>query len=239
MAEKTRTTTRKVKDKWRSKAWYNVMAPDMFNRAKIAESFTDDAEKLVGRVTEVTVQEMTGDFMKAHIKMRFKVRTIIGSEAYTDFVGHVLTSDYIRRLTRRKRTKTDLAVDVELKDGFVVRVKPMAITEQRIQSSQQTAIRNIMRSALLEMGRTSTLDEFVKKMISGEMSRDMAKAAKSIHPIQRVEIRRSEVITMGILPEIKPLPGERPEEAPPQAPEEQRPVEAEVSGSSDPDIEQS
>lgn len=230
MAEKTRTTTRKVKDKWRSKAWYNVMAPDMFNRAKIAESFTDDAGKLVGRVTDVTVQEMTGDFRMAHIKLRFKVRTIIGSEAYTDFVGHMLTSDYIRRLTRRKRTKTDLTVDVSLKDGFVVRVKPMAITERRIQSSQETTIRNIMRSTLLEMGKTSTLDEFVKKMISSDMSKDLAKAAKPIHPIRRVEIRKSEVMVVGTLPEIKPLPGEQKngDEASPQAPDTQQPVEADT-----------
>ena len=209
-AQQARSTTRKVKDKWRSKAWFSVMAPDMFNRAKIAETMADTPEGLVGRVAEVTVQELTGDFMRAHIKMSFRIRTIIGTEAHTDFVGHELTSDYIRRMTRRKRTKTDMAIDVPLKDGFILRVKPMAITEKRIQSAQQTVIRNIMCNLLATRGQNSTIDEFVKLMISGDLAKELSRSAKPIQPMLRVEIRKSEVVKVGILPEIKPLPGEQP-----------------------------
>ena len=50
------------KDKWKSKSWYGVMAPDMFDRQKVAETVCDEPEKLIGRVAEVTVQDITGDF---------------------------------------------------------------------------------------------------------------------------------------------------------------------------------
>ena len=68
MAEKTqpKTAARKVKDKWKSKNWYTVIAPDMFNRMKLAETLVDEPDKMLGRILEVTVQELTGDFAKAY-----------------------------------------------------------------------------------------------------------------------------------------------------------------------------
>src|SRR5437773_786845 len=119
MAEKkSRAAARKIKDKWKAKVWYNLLAPEMFNKQALGETPTDDPGKLVGRVTEVTVQDLTGDFAKMHIKLAFRVDHVQGQDALTQFVGHDMTSDYIRRLTRRKRTRTDLTVDVVTKDGW-------------------------------------------------------------------------------------------------------------------------
>ena len=225
MAEKTekKTTARKVKDKWKSKNWYTVIAPDMFNRMKLAETLVDEPDKMLGRILEVTVQELTGDFAKTHIKLLFKVNRIAGTEAHTEFVGHDLTSDYIRRMTRRKRSKADITIDIVTKDEFHIRVKPMAISERRIQSSQKTAIRNNMKVALIEWAKNVTIDEYVKAVISGDMIRELSKSCKPIQPMNRVEVRRSEVMKIGIIPEIKPGPGEMPA-AEGAAPAEQTPV---------------
>lgn len=192
----SRTTTRKVKDKWRSKEWYRVLAPDMFNNAQIAETLSDDREKVMGRVTEVTMQDLTGDFSKMHIKLLFKVYEVNGFDAHTRFIGHTLTSDYIRRLTRRKHSKTDGVFDVLTKDKAMIRIKPMAVTEKRIQVSQQQAIRGIMGDVLNREAAKSLASEFIREMISGNISKDILKACKPIYPLKRVEIRRSEVIRL-------------------------------------------
>ncbi|HUR68586.1 MAG TPA: 30S ribosomal protein S3ae, partial [Candidatus Thermoplasmatota archaeon] len=97
----SRTAVRKVKDKWKAKQWYNIRAPPMYNGAIIAETLADEGDKLMGRVAEATLQDLTGDFSKMHIKMKFKVQAVRGNECATKFAGHELTSDYIRRLTRR------------------------------------------------------------------------------------------------------------------------------------------
>ena len=102
---------RKSKDKWKMKEWYNVHAPRMFNETVIGETPAADPEFLIGRQSEVTVQDLTGDFSKMHIKLRFKIVGYDGHEAKTELIGHDLTSDYVRRLTRRKKTKTDHVVD--------------------------------------------------------------------------------------------------------------------------------
>src|SRR5207247_2583041 len=53
MAEKkSRAAARKIKDKWKAKVWYNLLAPEMFNKQLLGETPTDTPDKLVGRVTE-------------------------------------------------------------------------------------------------------------------------------------------------------------------------------------------
>ncbi len=197
MAPKTRGSSRKVKDKWKSKEWYKLHAPRMFNEAEIGETPSADPAFILGRTVEVTVQELTGDYSKMNIKLKFKVSDVDGYDAKTVFVGHELTSEYVRRLTRRKKTKTDHVVDVTTKDGFVLRVKPMSIADRRIQSSQEDAMRRILAETLLQMGKDNNLSDLIKAVISGDMSKDLAKACRVIIPIKRIEIRKTEVLSMG------------------------------------------
>ena len=224
MAQKVRATAKKVKDRWRAKEWYKIYAPDMFSKMQLGETPGDVPENVMGRVTEATVQDLTGDFSKMHIKIKFRVTDVRGLDAFTVFAGHDLTNDYVRRLTRRKRTKTDAVVDVRTKDGWKVRVKPMAVSEQRIQSSQETAIRNIMVSETARVASGVTIGEFVRMLIMGELSRAVSDASKIIVPIKRIEIRRSEVLEVGKLPE----PGEAPIVAPQEEPAAEQAPEAPV-----------
>jgi len=195
--KKTKGTSRKIKDKWKAKEWYKLHAPRMFNEVEIGETPSADPNSLYGRTVEVTVQELTGDYSKMHIKLKFKVTDVDGYDAKTAFVGHSLTSEYVRRLTRRKKTKTDHVVDITTKDGFVLRVKPMSIAERRIQTSQEDAMRSIMGTTLIEMGKVMTLSEIIKSIVSGEMAKDLAKACRVVIPIKRIEVRKTEVLSSG------------------------------------------
>lgn len=226
---------RKVRDKWKAKEWYTIHAPRMFNEAEIGETPSADPEYVIGRTVEVTVQDLTGDFSKMHIKLRFKVTSVDGHDAKTEFIGHDLTSDYVRRLTRRKKTKTDHVVDVVTKDGFSYRIKTMAIADKRIQSSQEDAMRRVIGETLVQMGQEQTLSQLVKAIVSGDLAKDLAKACRIVIPIKRIEIRKTEVMANGdsepesIMPET--VVEESEEEAPaeePAAEEAEAPAEEKV-----------
>ncbi|MDR3283081.1 MAG: 30S ribosomal protein S3ae [Candidatus Methanoplasma sp.] len=188
---------RKVKDKWKAKEWYNVHAPRMFNETVIGETPASDPELLIGRTAEVTVQDLTGDFSKMHIKLKFKITGVDGHEAKTAFIGHDLTSDHVRRLTRRKKTKTDHVVDVTTSDGYFIRIKTMSIAERRIQTSQEVGMRGCIGVALNEIAKETTLSGIVKSIISGDLSKDVARACRVVIPIKRIEIRKTEVLKAG------------------------------------------
>lgn len=222
---------RKVKDKWKAKEWYKVHAPRMFNEAEIGETPSADPAYVIGRTAEVTVQDLTGDFSKMHIKLKFKITSVDGHDAKTAFVGHDLTSDYVRRLTRRKKTKTDHVVDVITKDGFTYRIKTMSIADGRIQSSQEDAMRKVIGETLLRIGQERTLSEIVKDIVSGDIAKELARACRIIIPIKRVEIRKSEVLVAGEgEPEsILPAPEVQPaEEAPAEEPAAEEPAAEEA-----------
>ena len=237
---------RKVKDKWKAKEWYKVHAPRMFNETEIGETPSADPEYVIGRTVEVTVQDLTGDFSKMHIKLKFKVTSVDGHDAKTAFIGHDLTSDYVRRLTRRRKTKTDHVVDVVTKDGFTYRLKTMSIADRRIQSSQEDAMRRVIGETLVAMrrvigetlvaiGQERTLSEIVKDIVSGDLAKELARACRIIIPIKRIEIRKSEVLAAGegepesIMPaaDVQPAEDEESEEAPAEEPAEEPVAEAE------------
>jgi len=192
-----KAASRKVKDRWKAKEWYKIHAPMMFNQVQLGETPSADPTSLIGRTTEVTVHDLTGDFSKMHVKLKFRIDDVRGFEAHTIFVGQDLTSDYIRRLTRRKKTKTDHVIDVRTKDGYVVRIKPMSITDKRIQASQESAVRTLMTVETQKLAADMTISELVKSVISGELAKKLSNVSKVIVPIKRVEIRKTEVIEMG------------------------------------------
>ncbi|MCQ2086286.1 MAG: 30S ribosomal protein S3ae [archaeon] len=191
---RAKSIAHKVKDKWKSKEWYKVHAPRMFNEIEVGETPSASVEMLYGRTVDVTINELTGDYSKQHIKMNFKISKVEGYDAKTVFIGHEFTSDYIRRLTRRKKTKTDHVVDITTADGYVIRIKTMSIAEKRIQASQEEAMRRCITEHLIQTGKDNKLSDIVKIIISGEMSRNVAKACHTVIPIKRIEIRKSEVL---------------------------------------------
>ena len=206
--EKQRPSSRKVKDKWRAKEWYKVFAPDMFGGQQIAETLSADPSLLQGRIISVALQDITGDFSKMHIKLNLKINRVAGFDAHTEFVGHDLTSDYIRRLTRRKHSKMDGVFMARTKDGYTVKVKPMAITEKRIQTSQQKAIRHLMSNVVSTAAGKQTLGELIKDVLSGDMAKNIFKECKPVYPIRKIEIRRTQIT-------VFPTPSEIAAAAPP------------------------
>ncbi|MEE8198734.1 MAG: 30S ribosomal protein S3ae [Thermoplasmata archaeon] len=216
---------KRVKDRWKAKRWYTLHAPQMFNRAVLGETPAEDDERIHNRVVEVTVHDLTGDFGKMHIKVQFRVEGIAGSEVNTRYVGHDMTSDYIRRLTRRKRSRIDGTFDVKTMDGAIVRVKPMAITDRRIQNSKQSAIRKVMHRVVYAKAVKTTLADFVQAMIIGDMAKEIATACKAIQPIFRVEIRKSELLRRSSVEPPEEAAPEVPEETEPEVPEELPPEE--------------
>jgi small subunit ribosomal protein S3Ae len=194
----TSRDAKKLKDRWKAKQWYSIVAPEMFNRAKIGETLADDPDKLLGRTVEVTLQDLTGDFRMMHIKLKFKITDHSTSEAYTRFLGHDLTSDFIRRQTRRKRTKMEGVFDVETKDGYKVRLKPMAISDKRIQSSVQYEIRKKMDEVVKEAGNTRTMAQLTSIVLTSDKDKSLVNMiqsqCKTIYPLRRVDLRKMEVL---------------------------------------------
>ncbi|MFO7991441.1 MAG: 30S ribosomal protein S3ae [Thermoplasmata archaeon] len=190
---KSRRAARRVKDKWKSKSWYRIVAPDMFEGALVGETPSTEPEDLLGRITEVTLQDLVGDFSKVHIKVQLKINGVRGGECVTRFIGHDMTTDYVRRLTRRRRSKIDSAYDVTTKEGYDVRLKVLSVTDKRINSSIKRSIRQRQSEIVNDVAGKSTLSQLTQKLLFGGLATKLKRECKEIYPLKRVEIRKSEV----------------------------------------------
>jgi small subunit ribosomal protein S3Ae len=211
---RARTTSRKVKDRWKAKNWYQILAPSLFNNVPVAETLAETPDSLIGRVTEVSLQDLTNDFRKSHIKLLFTVDKVEQNTAHTQLKGHVLTSDYLRRMTRRRKSRVDGVFDVETRDGALLRVKPFAIAEKRIQSSQKKLIRNVMKVVISKEGKTKTLNAFIKDCLDGKIGSEIYKNCKVYYPVKRIEINKTEIMRLPTIIIEDEKPTEKKEEEP-------------------------
>ncbi len=181
---------RRMVDTWKAKKWYNILAPKMFDEVRIGETLADSPEKLIGRTIEVTMKDLTGDFTKQHIKLKFQIVEVRGENAYTVFKGQRLSREYLRSQIRRKSTKIEGIQDVVTKDGHKIRVKVIAIGYGRAQTSQERKVRAKLVEMVKQFAEEKTLDEFVLDCVNGKIPAEMYKTANKIYPLKRVDIRK-------------------------------------------------
>lgn len=187
--------TQRKSDARKAKQWYKVLAPEMFGRAPVGETTSYDPDKVVGRVIETTLGDLTNNFSKQNTKLRFRVDKVAGDSAYTRFVGHEMTTDYIRSLVKRRTSRIDAIVDVTTTDGFQVRVKPSCFTVKRARANQVKSIRELSKQVVLTKATGLDLNQLIQEVVLGKLSLDIYKEAKAVYPLRRVEVRKTEIVT--------------------------------------------
>ncbi|MGC9121590.1 MAG: 30S ribosomal protein S3ae, partial [Thermogladius sp.] len=70
-----------IKDKWKLKKWFNIVAPQSFGGVVLATTPSDDPMKLIGRTVETTLYDLTGDISQVHVKLYFQVVDVQGDQA--------------------------------------------------------------------------------------------------------------------------------------------------------------
>ena len=148
--------------------------------------------------------ELDGDFSKMHAQVVFRITDVVGGDALTEFSGHNVQKDHIRRQIRRYRGKVDDTVDVVTEDGYYVRFKPLLISRGRVKSSQKSAMRAKARDAILTMGASSTWIQLQKAVLDGTMETAIKEAVSTISPVRTAMIRRSQLLQSGVTGEDGP-----------------------------------
>ena len=97
-----RAAARRQKDKWKAKRWYSIRAPrNPWSFKKIGETLAEEEALLIGRPYEIMQNELDGDFTKMHVKLKFRISDVVGNDAITEFIGHDVMKDFVRRQIRR------------------------------------------------------------------------------------------------------------------------------------------
>ena len=199
ISAKARAAARKQRDKWKTKRWYTIRAPrHPWDFKRIGETIGESDEHIIGRVYEMTQQEFDGNFSKMHVVMRFRVTECVGQDALTTFIGHHHQTDHTRRQIRRYRGKVDDVVDVVTTDGYLVRLKPLIITQQRVQTSVKQDMRTRTRDIIITFAAKNTYSDLQRALLDGKLEEEIEKAVKTIYPVRSLAIRKSQLLQEGV-----------------------------------------
>ena len=184
---------RSVSKRKQEKRWYTVMAPEMFDRAELGETPADEPEQVYDRTIQTTLGELQNDPSENNTKLTFQITDVGSDTAYTEFVQHELTRDYLRSLTRRGTSKVDAFITVLTTDDYRVQVQPVAYTTKSADHSQEHAIRRTMIDLVEEAAAERTFEGLVDGIVEGRLSSAIYAEAKTIYPLRRVEVQKTRV----------------------------------------------
>jgi small subunit ribosomal protein S3Ae len=205
VSAKARAAARKQRDKWKTKRWFTIRAPrHPHNFKQIGETLGESEDHIIGRVYEMTQQEFDGNFSKMQVVLRFRVSECVGQDALTTFIGHYHQADHIRRQVRRYRGKVDDVVDVVTTDGYLVRMKPLIITQQRVQTSVKQDMRTRTRDIIIAHASKSTYADVQNALLDGSLEEAIEKGVKSIYPVRSVVVRKSQLLQEGAVASFGP-----------------------------------
>ncbi len=178
---------------WKAKSWYKVYTPENLGKAYLGDTIANDAESVVGRVMQTTLGEILNDYSRQNVKMKFRIAEVAGDSAYTEFIGHELTRDYLRSLVKRRTSRIDSHIPITTKDGKKVELTVVCYTLSRANLSQVHSIRGIITRKVLATATEGDLAALLNGIITGEISKELFKDLKLVFPIRRVEVIKSKV----------------------------------------------
>ena len=183
----------RIKDKWRDKKWYTVMSPPYFGGVELGAIPADDPSKLIGRIVDSTLYDITNDFAHQYLKLYFRVEEVEGKTARTVFKGHEYSRDFLRSLVRRRTTRVDGIFNVNTKDKYGLTLAVSVFTLTRIKTSQEQVIRSIMSKIVKEKAANLNFDQFVQELVLGKVASDIYNDSKKISPLRHVGVRKSKL----------------------------------------------
>jgi len=185
----------RVKDKWREKKWVTVIAPDSFNNVPIAYIPITDEENAKGRVIEVTLYDiLKGDTSQHQYKIYFQIDKVEGDKATSIFKRYQYATEFLRSLVRRGSSKITFVLDVKTKDGYIFRIKIIALTHRQLNTSRKRALRLIAKEVMEKTIPQMTIDQFVQATCYGKINSDIMAAAKKVIRMRHVGLEKVKLV---------------------------------------------
>ncbi len=193
MAKSTRDKGAK-KDTWAKKKWMVVKAPVIFGDRVIAETPIIKDAHAEGRILEIPMSEVTGNFKHFRSKIKLRVTGVSENGANTEYVGHEVVRDQILRSVRRWSSRIDSIDDAKTKDNKKLRIKTLILTRRRVNTSVKDEIRKLASSMVHDIAKDTTKDQIIFDINENKIQRQISIAASKIYPIKFVEIRKTELL---------------------------------------------
>ncbi len=177
------------KEKKLKKRWIPILAPEVFNRAVVGESVSDNPETLKGRTVVVNLTNLTHDVKQQNINLRLRVVKLEDNQAITEIVGYQFTPVAIRRMTHRHADVIDDSQLYQTKDTIIVRLKPFIMTRHNITNSVKQTLRKSAQQFFVKQVASLTYNELMRDIITNKFQSGAEKHLNRIYPLKFCVVR--------------------------------------------------
>jgi small subunit ribosomal protein S3Ae len=193
----------------------------------------------MNRVIKIPLREITRDFSHTYTNIYMRVYEIVGSKAFTKFIKHEISRDYIGTQVRRHRDALQSVFPAKSADGVEFRIKALVITAGRCSGKQKTTIRNETKKFIQEMAAKQAFGDFILDTLYGKTAAEtMEHVRKLAVPLRTVFVYKTQLKelfdTEDVIEHAKAEEDEAPAEAVPSeeevdSKEDESPAEEAVS----------
>ena len=97
-------------------------------------------------------------------------------------------------MVRRGSSKISFITDIKTKDGYVFRIKIIALTHRPLNTSRQHALRVIARDVINKTVPEMTIDQFVQATCYSKINSDIMAAFKRVIKVRHVGLEKVKLI---------------------------------------------
>jgi small subunit ribosomal protein S3Ae len=100
----------------------------------------------------------------------------------------------LRSLVRRGSSKISFSIDVKTKDGYIFRIKLIALTHRQLNTSRQHALRLLAQDVINKTIPNMTIDQFVQATCYSKINSDIMAAFKKVIRVRHVGLEKVKLI---------------------------------------------
>lgn len=126
--------------------------------------------------------------------MYFQIDKVEGEKASSIFKRFEYSKEFLRSLVRRGSSKVNFIIDVKTKDGYIFRIKVIALTHRQLNTSRKHSLRLIARDIINKTVPEMNIDQFVQATCYGKINSDIMAAAKKVIRIRHVGLEKVKLV---------------------------------------------
>lgn len=184
---------KKAIDMWKTKVWYSLVAPKLFNEAEVAQIPAQDDEHLLNRIIEFPLKDITKDISHLYTNVKLRVESITNKKAFTKFIGHSVAREHLHALGRRNRSLLYVIFLTKSADGVEFTVKVLVVTAGKASSSQRAALRSAIVEKLDAKIAKEDFGHFIQGVLFGKANSELHAVLKKVFPLKATEIYKTEL----------------------------------------------
>jgi len=180
----------KVKDRWKTKVWIEVLAPDIFGNVSIAKIPANDEQSAVGRVVPISYYQVNSENPENNnIKLYLQITKVESLKAKTIVKRVELCREVYRSMIKRGSSLVEWTGDYKTSDGMDIRVHISLFTPEKINWSRMHKIRLAINKVLTENIPNLTYDQLLEQLLRDRTIIDkVTEEAKKIYTCKKMQL---------------------------------------------------